>query len=134
MSKDDRKVIYPEKAPDYYRDWKFSPAVECRGFIFVSGCTGTMDNGVVPQGVTAQTRQAFSRIKLSLDEAGADFSDIVEMTTYHVGLSSHLDEFIAAKEEFISEPYPAWTAIGVVELASKDALVEIRVIAMSNIT
>jgi len=133
MSENDQKIIHPDSAPSYYRDWKFSPAVEYRGFIFVSGCTGTMENGIVPEGITAQTRQAFSRIKMSLDEAGVNFSDIVEMTTYHVGLNSHLDEFRAAKDEFISEPYPAWTAIGVTELASEGALVEIRVIAKSRI-
>ena len=132
MSKKDQKVIYPESAPSYYRDWKFSPAIECLGFIFVSGCTGTMDDGTVPDGITAQTRQAFSRIKLSLDEAGVDFSDIAEITTYHVGLNRHLEEFRAAKDEFITEPYPAWTAIGVTELASEGALVEVRVIARSK--
>lgn len=134
MDKDNQKVIHPDSAASYYREWGFSPAVECRGFIFVSGCTGTMDDGTVPSGIADQTRQAFSRIKISLDEAGVEFSDIVEMTTYHIGLNSHLDEFIAVKNEFISEPYPAWTAIGVTELASEGAIVEIRVTAKSKIT
>jgi len=134
MDPNDQKLICPDSAASYYSDWGFSPAIECRGFIFVSGCTGTMDNGTVPEGITAQTRQAFSRIKISLDEAGVNFSDIVEMTTYHVGLNSHLDKFIAVKNEFISEPYPAWTAIGVTELASEGAIVEIKIIAKSKIT
>lgn len=134
MDKTEQKVIYPDSAASYYREWRFSPAVECRGFIFISGCTGTMDDGTVPEGIADQTRQAFSRIRVSLDEACVNFSDIVEMTTYHVGLNSHLDEFRAVKDEFITEPYPAWTAIGVTELASQGALVEIRVIAKSKIT
>lgn len=133
MSDSEHKVIYPVGASSYYHDWKFSPAVESQGIIFVSGCTGTMDNGAVPEGITAQTRQAFSRIKMCLDEAGVGFSDIVEMTTYHVGLNNHLDEFRAAKDEFIIPPYPAWTAIGVSELASSGALVEIRVIAKRRV-
>jgi len=53
------------------------------------------------------------------------------MTTYHVGLKNHLQPFINTKAEFISEPYPAWTAVGVSELASANAIVEIRVIARS---
>ncbi|MGD1859997.1 MAG: RidA family protein [Leptolyngbyaceae cyanobacterium] len=134
MSNKEQRVIYPEQAPSYYNDWKFSPAIESQGFIFVSGCTGTMDNGVVPDGITAQTRQAFHRIGMCLDEAGVSFADIVEMTTYHVGLKSHLEEFRAAKDEFIVEPYPAWTAIGVSELASEGALVEIRVVAKRRVT
>lgn len=134
MGMNNQKAIYPKNAPSYYRDWGFSPAIEYRGFVFVSGCTGTMENGVVPEGISAQTRQAFSRIKLFLDEAGVTFSDIVEMTTYHVGLKEQLDEFIAVKREFISEPHPAWTAVGVTELASEGAIVEIKVIAKRNIT
>mgnify|MGYP001792065679 CR=1 FL=1 len=129
MSKTDQKVIYPEGTPDYYREWGFSPAVECQGFIFISGCTGTSDDGTVPEDIEDQTRQAFKRINAVLEEAGIGYSNIVEMTTYHVGLSSHLEKFIAVKSEFISEPYPAWTAIGVTELASEGALVEIRVMA-----
>ena len=132
MSKNDQKVIYPDDAPNYYREWGFSPAVECQGFIFVSGCTGTFNDGTVPEDIADQTRQAFKRINASLEKAGAGLSDIVEMTTYHVGLSNHLEKFIEVKDEFISEPYPAWTAIGVTELASKGAIVEIRVIAKSK--
>jgi len=131
---DNHKIIFPKSAPEYFNEWGFSPAIESRGFIFVSGCTGTQDDGSVPHGIEAQTRVAFSKIQLCLDDAGVDFSSIVEMTTYHVGLQNHLQEFIAVKDEFISEPYPAWTAIGVSELASQGAIVEIRVIAKSNIS
>ena len=36
------------------------------------------------------------------------------------------------KDEFISEPYPAWTAIGVTELITEGTLVEIRAIAKTS--
>ncbi|MBX2869723.1 MAG: RidA family protein [Acidiferrobacterales bacterium] len=130
--KEDPKVIYPEQAPDYYRDWGFSPAIVSNGLIFVSGCTGTRDDGSVPEGVGEQTRIAFKRINLSLKEAGVDFSDVIEMTTYHIGLNHHLKEFRKVKSEFIGEPYPAWTAVGVSELASKGALIEIKVVARAR--
>lgn len=69
---------------------------------------------------------------MSLHEANAGFTDIIEMTTYHVGLREHLEEFRSVKDEFICEPHPAWTAIGVSELASEGAVVEIKVVAMSK--
>lgn len=124
-----QQVIYPETAEGYYKDWKFSPAIKSNGFVFVSGCTGTLADGTVPDGISAQTRQVFHKIKTSLDECDLLFSDIVEMTSYHIGLSLHLQEFRKIKDEFIVEPFPAWTAIGVSELASPGALVEIRVTA-----
>ena len=50
----------------------------------------------------------------------------MEMTSYHIGMREHIREFIAVKDELISEPYPAWTAIGCTELAMPGAVVEIR--------
>lgn len=66
---------------------------------------------------------------MTLSEANLDFSDVVELTTYHVGLKEGLDAFKVVKDEFIIEPYPAWTAIGVSELAVEGALIEIRATA-----
>ena len=65
----------------------------------------------------------------ALRAAGCDFSHVVEMTSYHIGLQAQLEAFKTVKDEFIPEPYPAWTAIGVSELAVPGTVVEIRVIA-----
>ena len=65
----------------------------------------------------------------NLAEAGLSFDDVVEMTTYHVDLRKHLEAFIKVKDEHVSTPYPAWTAIGVSELITEGTLVEIRIIA-----
>ena len=62
-------------------------------------------------------------------EVGLTFVDVVEMTTYHVGIREQLETFRRIKDEFIGEPYPAWTAIGISELAVEGALLEIRVTA-----
>lgn len=66
---------------------------------------------------------------MSLVEADLTFSDVVEMITYHVGLKGHFRDFVLIKDEFIKEPYPAWTAIGVSELAADGAVIEIKVTA-----
>ena len=77
----------------------------------------------------AQFAQAFENVKSVLAAAKLDFSDVVEMTTFHVGLQQHLGTFLAVKDRYLTAPYPAWTAIGIVELAVPGALVEIRVTA-----
>jgi enamine deaminase RidA (YjgF/YER057c/UK114 family) len=64
-----------------------------------------------------------------LEAAGLGFGDIVEYTTYHVGLQDSLPDFMAARDEVLAEPWPAWTAIGVSELALPGARLEIRVTA-----
>ena len=52
------------------------------------------------------------------------------MTSFHVDMASHMSAFMKVKDEMISEPYPAWTAIGCTELAMPGGLVEIRVQAV----
>jgi enamine deaminase RidA (YjgF/YER057c/UK114 family) len=76
-----------------------------------------------------QFRDTFKFVGTYLKVANLQFGDIVEMTTYHVGLRKHLNAFIKVKDEFVNTPYPAWTAIGVTELITEGTLLEIRVIA-----
>jgi len=52
------------------------------------------------------------------------------MTSYHVGLREHIDTLFAVHREFVTEPYHAWTAVGVTELFSKDAVLKIAVTAV----
>jgi enamine deaminase RidA (YjgF/YER057c/UK114 family) len=76
-----------------------------------------------------QFRDAFRFLEANLRAAELDLDQIVDLTTYHVGLRRHLPAFMKVKDEFIREPYPAWTAIGVAELITEGTLVEIRAIA-----
>jgi len=98
-------------------------------YVFFSGVTGTRPDLSISDDPETQFREAFEFLQKNLFQAGLDFKNVVEMTTYHVGLRKHLETFIKVKDEFISEPYPAWTAIGVAELITKGTLIEIRVIA-----
>lgn len=124
-----KKVVIPNSLQSTYEKWHYAPAVESGGFLFVSGCTGTREDGTNSADVKEQFTQAFKSVELALNEAGLTFDDVVEMTTYHVGLQGHLKEFSEIKDRFIHEPYPAWTAIGVVELAIPDAIIEVKVTA-----
>jgi len=125
----DKKRIVPSALKSCYTDWHFSPAIKSGDFLFVSGCTGAMSDKPISPNIEEQIRTSFRKIEMSLDEAGLTFDDIVEMTTYHVGLKEHFEDFKRIKDEFINEIYPAWTAIGISELAVEGALIEIRVIA-----
>ena len=72
---------------------------------------------------------AWKKIGELLAEAGAGYGDIVECTTYHVNFHDHIGVFSAIRDEYLSEPWPAWTAIGITELLVPGARVEIRVTA-----
>ena len=78
----------------------------------------------------AQFAVAFETLAGILREGGADLSDVVEITSYHVGISAHMEAFMRVWARYLKEPYPAWTAVGVAELIVPGGLVEIRAVAV----
>lgn len=127
-----KKPIIPPGFNVKYDVWHFSPAIESGEFVFVSGCTGNRPDGTISQVATEQFEQTFLTIEKTLAAAHLTLDDIVEMTTYHVGLKKQLKSFMNVKDKYINKPYPAWTAIGISELAVDDAIIEIKVTAKSH--
>ena len=124
-----KKVIVTPGFDHYRRDWHFSPAIDTGEFVFLSGVTGTRTDDSVAADPETQFRDAFQFLSATLVQSGCTVGDLVDLTTYHVDLRRHLRVFMKAKDEFVLEPYPAWTAVGVAELITDRALVEIRAIA-----
>ncbi len=106
-----------------------SPGVEVDGFVFLTGFNGMPLDGDFSFDPSDQIDTAFQQVFQGLAEAGLDAANIVEVTSYHVGLRDHLSEFRAVWARYMREPYPAWTAIEVAGFASADVIVELRVIA-----
>lgn len=107
----------------------YSEATRTGGFVFCSGVIGTNEKGRVPEDVEQEFRTAWKKVETLLEAAGSSLSRIVECTTYHVGFHDHIGTFSKVRDEYLSEPWPAWTAIGISELAVPGAHVEIRVTA-----
>ncbi|MGE0242025.1 MAG: RidA family protein [Parvibaculaceae bacterium] len=124
-----KQAIAAPQFAHYPQDWHLSPVLLSGGFAFFSGQTGTRPDGGLSSDPEQQFRDAFDHLEANLSAAELTFHDIVEMTTYHVDLRTHLASFIKVKDERIHPPYPAWTAIGVSELITPGTLIEIRVIA-----
>ena len=95
----------------------------------MTGVTGSKPDGTMPLGIEDQIRSAFEKIGAVLNEAGLTHDSIVEMTSYHVGIHEHFDIFNDVRHEYVSDPFPAWTAVEVAGLRRVGAIVEIRVIA-----
>ena len=109
--------------------WHFSHVVRSRGLIFLSGVMGTRSDGSVPADPEEQLGLLFGHLRRQLGLAGAGPADLVEITTFHVGLREHLATFARVRDAHLAAPYPAWTAIGVAELVTPGALVELRAVA-----
>ena len=121
--------IFPPGSQEAAKQVKVSPGIISNGNVFLTGMTGSRPDGSMPKDIEDQFRSAFEKIGAVLKEAGLTHNDIVEMTTYHVGIQEHFDLFNDVRCEFVSDPFPAWTAIEVAGLRRAGAVVEIRVIA-----
>ena len=124
-----KRAIIPADLQGYYDDWQMSPGLACDGFVFFTGFTGAHNDGHLSDDSETQIRDAFKKVESVFTKGGMTFADVVEMTSYHVGLRGHLDLFKTVRADYVEEPYSAWTAIEVVGFVREDAIVELRVIA-----
>jgi enamine deaminase RidA (YjgF/YER057c/UK114 family) len=125
-----RNALVPEVWRDFYRETHIPAAVQVAEALRLTGHTGETADGAFSSDAESQIRQTFRNIALTLAEAGADWSDVVEITSYHVGLLSQAEATLRVAAEFLHDPYPAWTAVGVTELFLPEAVVEISCIAV----
>ena len=123
------ELVIPASMRAMYDRFHFAPAARTGEWLLCSGQIGSGPDGRGIADPEAQFVAAFENVKAVLEEAGLGFGDVVEITTFHVGLMQHIGTFMRVKDRYLPEPYPAWTAIGVVELAVPGGLVEIRATA-----
>ena len=117
------EVIVPESARKTYTDWRFAPAVRHQDLIFFSGVVGRGESA------EEEFRSAWASLEVILTEAGIGYEDIIDTTPYIVDLQKNASIMAKVRNEFIKEPYPASTWIGITELVIPGARAEIKVIA-----
>jgi enamine deaminase RidA (YjgF/YER057c/UK114 family) len=123
-------VVCPPEMSDRYGTYHFAPAIRVGDTVRVSGQVGTTRSGDPGVGMECQARLAFGNLATVLEQAGSSMADVVELMTFHTHFHRDMVEFMKVKDEFLTEDFPAWTAIGVTELARQEYLVEIRAVAV----
>ncbi|TDJ36714.1 MAG: RidA family protein [Gammaproteobacteria bacterium] len=126
------EAVNPASSKALYDQFHFSQAARTGDLLVCSGQIGTNADGSVPDSLDAEFENAWRAVGAVLESAGLDYANIIEYTTYHVGLSDSLGPFMKARDAVLSEPWPAWTAIGITELAVPGAHLEIRVTATAG--
>jgi enamine deaminase RidA (YjgF/YER057c/UK114 family) len=116
-------VIVPESARKTYDNFHFAPAVRHGDLVFFSGVIGQGES------VEDEFRSAWQSLGETLKAAGLGYEDIIDSTLYIVDLQKNAGTMAKVKDEFIREPYPASTWIGVTELVFPGSRAEIKVTA-----
>jgi enamine deaminase RidA (YjgF/YER057c/UK114 family) len=110
----------------------FSPAVRVGNLVFLSGTTATDDQGSIvgPGDIVVQTRQIFHKFSVILESVGGSLANIVETTDYVLSLDDYKKTAQLRRELFKGPPWPSATGVVVSGLVRKDALIEIKGIAV----
>jgi 2-iminobutanoate/2-iminopropanoate deaminase len=110
----------------------FSHAVECDGWVFLTGQMPTdpaAPAGALPEGIEAQMRRVMENLKLVLAGVGLDLSHVLQCRCYLTALERDYAAFNSIYESYFpSNRRPARTTVGVTALAL-GALVEIDMVA-----
>ena len=106
----------------------YSPAILAEGgkTLFISG-QGPRDLEADPE---TQIRQTFEQIGSILAAAGASFGNVAMIRGYFLNMPRDMATFRKVRTEFLGEPFPASTCVGVTSLAIDNLQVEIEAIAV----
>ncbi len=121
------KTITTNRAPP--PGGHYSQAIVAHGFIFVSGQLPVRQEGGIPDGVEAQTRQAFANVAGILEEIGSALDQIVSATVY-VSDIAHWPEINRVYADIFGGHKPART-VTVSPQLHYGALIEVQVVAMA---
>lgn len=124
-----------KQAPHF---WPFSHGVaitEPSRLIVLAGQVGYDKHGpdrkLAGRDVVTQTRAAFENIKTLLGAEGATLKDVVDLVVYLTDVKD-LEAAGRVAQQYLGDPPPAMTLIGVKALAFPELLVEIRAIAVAS--
>lgn len=122
-----------------YTSWHYAPARRAGDYVYISGVVigRKPSEPNTPASFKAQARLAFRRIELLLKAFDVGFRDVVMINSFHDWSApefggdrmAQFDALREVKDEFISKPYPAWTAVGTSGTIRAEGIVEIQIIA-----
>ncbi len=77
----------------------------------------------------AAYERQFARLDKILHNAGVDWSDVVDMLSFHTDVIEQAQPFIAVKKRYLKDNEPTWTAIGISRLIGANNITEVKLIA-----
>jgi enamine deaminase RidA (YjgF/YER057c/UK114 family) len=129
----DIKILNPENLGKPLGQYSQLTRVKASEFLFIAGQVGAGKDGKAPADFEAQCALTFANIGAALSSQGADFTNIVEFTTYLVH-SQDIPKFMAYRTRefpklFKGGAYPPNTLLIVDRLVQEPFLIEVSAVA-----
>ena len=109
----------------------YSDAIETDSnlrWLYTSGTPGITEEGDVPDGIEAQTRQAWKNVFAALDKAGMTAADLVKVTTTLIN-TADIPGYAKIRKEMLGDIRPAFMLQVMTQLVRPELLVEVEVVA-----
>lgn len=94
----------------------------------IPGVTLSKEGKIINYNIEEQCISVFENIKLILNDAGSNWSNIVDVTVFLTNMNDDFDKYNALYKKYFSEPFPTRTTIEVNCLPTPIAI-ELKVIA-----
>jgi enamine deaminase RidA (YjgF/YER057c/UK114 family) len=107
--------------------WGFADVVVAGDTIYLSGVVASTEPGETS--LEPAYDRAFAAMDATLKRVGADWDDVVDITTYHTDLDPQMPVIDKVKDKYMSGKPPAWTAIQVTRLIPPLGITEIKLTA-----
>ena len=104
----------------------YADAVTAGDTVYLSGIVAYQEEG---EAMDVGFARMFDRFTGTLKRLGLGWEHVVAIDTFHIDLGGQSATFKEVKSRYIKAPFPAWTAVGVTELARPNALAEMKIIA-----
>jgi enamine deaminase RidA (YjgF/YER057c/UK114 family) len=131
-------ILASEAEKRAYDEYRYSAARRVDNMLYLSGVViGRRENeGNDVAAFKQQVRRGFERIKATLQASGADFRNVVMVSSFHVWQGPNFngtrdeqfDAFYEVAGDYFKAPYPAWTAVGTTGLLADGGIVEVQVV------
>lgn len=122
-----KETLMPESAEGraFQEAYGFSDAVIHGDTIHLSGVVAGPASG--EDSLTPGYERAFARLDAIIRRLGATWDDVLVFDTFHKGpVAAQVEALLPVKNRYIKAPFPTWTAVGVSDLYSADAVTEIK--------
>jgi len=117
--------------PDWYEPYAISLGIRVGNLVYVSGQAAVDARGETVGGddFDAQARQVFANLATVLGNAGSGLEHVVKVTIFVTDMAV-IDQVVALRREFFTQPYPADTIAQVAALARPEWQIEIEAVAV----
>lgn len=127
-------IIIPPGMEAVSETYRNAPARRVGDMLFICGQVGTIGEGLaLADGIAGQVNAAFENIGAILKAAKMDFSDVVDIHSFHIGdVTDHVEPMVDAIKVYMGGHRPVMTCIGTPSLGLPGALVEIKAVAAAS--